>query len=270
MANSVTSARIIQKIVHQVEQYLGDVVENPEDEADVREQAWTLAVDAAQSLSLDDPAAWAKLAMKQMGYTTEARKRKMPSMIQPIPVLGAGKFKKKKVRESELNRLVSALLEDEPGGFDVAAIEGYFSAADEGAKFLSYRPQPNGDRVQTEYARSDGSIPIAVSRIANGKHVTISYHPDGVRYAKGGEADAIASVTQWASPEGEMGPTNDYSQIGDSEYFTDLASAVAKANEWLNSPLSGEEDVTPVLGGQAGPRMKLSQHRKLARPGWRK
>jgi hypothetical protein len=73
MANSVTSARIIQKIVHQVEQYLGDVVENPEDEADVREQAWTLAVDAAQSLSLDDPAAWAKLAMKQMGYTTEAR-----------------------------------------------------------------------------------------------------------------------------------------------------------------------------------------------------
>jgi len=216
--------------------------------------------------------------MKQMGYTTEARKRKMPSLIQPIPVLGVGKFKfkfkkKRRVRESDaeeesaLNRLMSALLEDEPGGFDVAAIEGYFSAADEGAKFLSYRPQPNGDRVQTEYTRADGSISIAVSRIANGKRVTISYHPDGVRYAKGGGTVAIASVTQWAAPEGEMGPANDYSQLGDSEYFMDLASAVAKANEWLNSPLSGEEDVTPVLGG---PRMKLIQHRKLARPGWRK
>lgn len=150
--------------------------------------------------------------MKQMGYTTEARKRKMPSMIQPIPVLGMGKFKKKRrVRESELNRLVSTLLEDEPGGFDTADIEGYFNAADEGTKFLAYRPQPNGDRVQTEYARTDGSTPIAVSHLANGKHVTISYHPGGVRYAEGGKADAITSVTQWAIPEGEMGPANDYS-----------------------------------------------------------
>ena len=64
-------------------------------------------------------------------------------------------------------------------------------------------------------------------------------------------------------------PANDYSQIGDSEYFTDLGAAVARANEMLNMPVTGEEDVTPVVGGQAGPRMKLARHRRLARPGWR-
>lgn len=66
--------RVVQKIVHQVEQFLGDVVEDPENMEDVHEQAWTLAVDAATSLSLDDPAAWAKLAMRQMGYHREAIK----------------------------------------------------------------------------------------------------------------------------------------------------------------------------------------------------
>lgn len=269
MANSVTTARIVQKIVNQVEQYLGDVVENPEDEADVREQAWTLAVDAAQSLSLDDPAAWAKLAMKQMGYTTEGCKKK-PSMIQPIPVLGMHRFKKKrKVREDQVDQFVSKLLEDD-GGFDAARIEGYVKSAGS-QKFLGYKPNESGDVVKQEYARTNGVTPISVSRTQGDKHVTISYSPSGVRWnpkAEGSPVDAVASVTQWAAPQGEMGPANDYSQIGDSEYFMDLAAAVSKANEWLSTPISGEEDVTPVIGGQAGPRMKLSRHRRLARPGW--
>lgn len=70
MTDNATN-RVVQKIVDQVEQFLGDVVEDPENTEDVREQAWTLAVDAAQSLSLDDPTAWAKLAMKNMGYAAE-------------------------------------------------------------------------------------------------------------------------------------------------------------------------------------------------------
>jgi hypothetical protein len=56
-----------------------------------------------------------RLAQEAMKQTTEACKRKM-TLIQPIPILGAGKFKKRRrVREEHaLNRLVSALLEDEP------------------------------------------------------------------------------------------------------------------------------------------------------------
>ncbi len=121
--------RIIQKIMTRVEAHLGDVVEDPENAEDVRESAWTLAVDAAQDLSLDDPTSWAQKAMAAMGYgekpeggeervavwpprpAYEARRRKMPCMIQPIPVLGAKKQRVRRMKES-VDRLVSALLED--------------------------------------------------------------------------------------------------------------------------------------------------------------
>lgn len=150
----------------------------------------------------------------------------------------------------------------------MAAIEGYAASVARGSPLPM--PQPNGDRVSIRSARVDGSTPVEVSRVANGKHVSLTYHPDGVRYNDDGEADSVASVTQWSVPQGEMGPANDYSQIGGSEYFSDLPSAVDKANEMLNTPVSGDEEVTPVVGGQSGPRMRLNQQRKLARPGWRR
>jgi len=69
----------VDQVISFVEQHLGDVVEDPENEEEVRENTWTLAHDAATRIcnsdsqfdALCDATALAKYAVDQMGYSAE-------------------------------------------------------------------------------------------------------------------------------------------------------------------------------------------------------
>jgi hypothetical protein len=61
---------LTDRIKRKVEMHLGDVVENPDDEAAVSEEAWTLAIDAAQEVGLDSERAQrvARDVCRLLGY----------------------------------------------------------------------------------------------------------------------------------------------------------------------------------------------------------
>lgn len=76
----------IQRIVDEVEQYLGDVIDPDMSEEDAREECWTLCIDKANDIMGRGPSAIAaaKEACHRLGYTPVGYRPKKEKAVQPV------------------------------------------------------------------------------------------------------------------------------------------------------------------------------------------